>query len=60
MRFGTNLFRLIKLKRNKIVIEEETIDSPFLLFFKRYHKYILLLLVLLAFISYSFSLFCSY
>jgi len=51
MRFGTNLFRLIKLKRNKIVIEEETIDSPFLLFFKRYHKYILLLLVLLAFIS---------
>lgn len=51
MKLKTNLFRFIKLKRNKIVIEEETIDSPFLLFLKRYHKYILLLVFLLALIS---------
>lgn len=47
----TNLFKFRKLKRNKIVIEEETIDSPFLLFLKKNHKYILLLFILLAFIA---------
>lgn len=59
MRLKTNLFKFIKLKRNKIVIEEETIDSPFLLFFKRYHKYILLLLILLAFISIIVSVYLA-
>jgi len=47
----TNLFKFLKLKRNKIVLEEEIIDSPFLLFLNRYKKYIILLLFLLALIA---------
>ena len=53
----TNLFRFLKQKRNKIVIEEEIIESPFLAFFRRYRKYILTLLVLLAFITLIVSLY---
>lgn len=53
----TNLFSFKKLKRNKIVLEEENIDSPFLLFFKRNKKYILLLLILLALISIIISIY---
>ena len=53
----TNLFRFLKQKRNKIVIEEEIIDSPFLAFFRRYRKYILTLLVLLSFITLIVSLY---
>lgn len=53
----TNLFKFIKLKRNKIVIEEETIESPFLLFLKKYHKLIMFILILLAFISILIAVF---
>ena len=47
----TNLFKFKKLKKNKIVLEEEVIDSPFLLFLEKYKKYIILLLIILALIS---------
>lgn len=47
----TNLFSFKKLKKNKIVLEEEVIDSPFLLFLQNYKKYIILLLIILALIS---------
>ena len=47
----TNLFKFLKLKRDKIVLEEEIIESPFLAFFRKYKIYILLLLFLLALIA---------
>lgn len=47
----TNLFKFKKLKKEKIVLEEEKLDNPFLSFLKHYKKYILLLLFLLGLIS---------
>ena len=55
----TNLFDFKKLKKNKIVLEEETIDNPFLLFFQRYGKYLFLLLMLLAIIVLGIALFLT-
>lgn len=53
----TNLFKFRKLKRNKIVLEENEIDSHFLLFLKNKRKYIMLILILLALISLIISLY---
>lgn len=53
----TNLFKFKKLKKNKIVLEEEVIDSPFLLFLEKYKKYIILLLIILALISAIISIY---
>lgn len=44
----TNIFNIKEKKKNKIVIEEEKTKNPFLLFFKRHKKFILLSLVLLT------------
>ena len=46
----TNLFNFKEKEKDKIVLEEEKIENPFLLFLKKYQKYILLLLLLLAII----------
>ena len=46
----TNLFNFKEKNKDKIVLEEEKIENPFLLFLKKYQKYILLLLLLLAII----------
>lgn len=53
----TNLFKFRSLKKNKIVIEEEIIDNPFIMFLKTYRKYILLMLALLAFIALIISVY---
>lgn len=53
----TNLFNFKKLKKDEIVLEEEKLDTPFLLFFKKYGKYLLLLLMLFAIISLVISLY---
>lgn len=55
----TNLFDFKKLKKNKIVLEEEIIENPFLLFFKKYGKYIFILIMLLAIIFLIISLYFS-
>lgn len=47
----TNIFNFKKLKKNKIVLEEETTDGPFLLFLKKNKKLILLILGLLILIT---------
>lgn len=47
----TNLFKFKRVKKNKIVLEEETVDSPFLLFLKKNKKYIFMILLLLCLIS---------
>lgn len=46
----TNIFDFKKQKKNKIVLEEEKIDSPFLIFFKKNKKLIILFLAILALI----------
>ena len=53
----TNLFKFKKQERDKIVIEEEKIDSPFIAFFKKYKKYVLLLIMLLALITLIISVY---
>jgi len=53
----TNLFKFRKLNKNRIVLEEDEIDSHFLLFLKNKRKYIMLILILLALISLIISLY---
>lgn len=47
----TNIFNFKKLKKNKIVLEEETTDGPFLIFLKKNKKLILLILGLLILLT---------
>ena len=47
----TNLFKFLRLKRDKIVLEEEFVESPFLAFLRRYKIYVLIMLFLLALIA---------
>ena len=47
----TNIFDLKKIKKNNIILEEEKIDGPFVLFFKKYGLYLILILMLLTIIS---------
>ena len=47
----TNIFNFKKIKKNKIVLEEETTDGPFLIFLKKNKKLILLILGLLILLT---------
>ena len=59
----TNIFRVKEKKEKRIIIEEERIRNPFLLFLKRYKKFIflslimLLVCILLISLGVAFSLF---
>lgn len=59
----TNIFSVKEKKEKKIIIEEERIKNPFLLFFKRHKNFILLLFItllictVLASIGVAFSVF---
>ena len=47
----TNIFDFKKQKKDKIVLEEEVTDGPFLIFLKKNKRLIILLLALLALIT---------
>lgn len=53
----TNIFKIKKLKKSNIVLEEENGLSPFLLFFKNYGKYIILMIMILAIMLLGISLY---
>lgn len=53
----TNLFKFKKIKKSNIVLEEENGLSPFLLFFKNYGKYIILMIMMLAIMLLGISLY---
>ena len=59
----TNLFRVKEKKEEKIVIEEERTENPFLLFLRRHKNFIMTSLILLGIssllitIGLAFSLF---
>lgn len=53
----TNIFKIKKFKKSNIVLEEENGLSPFLLFFKNYGKYIILMIMILAVMLLGISLY---
>lgn len=53
----TNLFKFRNLKKNRIVLEEENKEGSFLSFFKKYGKYLIILLMLLAIITLTVGLY---
>lgn len=55
----TNIFNFKRLKKNKIVLEEETTDGPFLIFLKKNKKLILLILGILILITLILTIYYS-
>ncbi len=52
----TNIFKVKEKKEKKIIIEEERTKNPFLLFFKRYRKFILMILFTIIILSFLISI----